>query len=104
MNKELAGFQKKYLRGLAHNLNPIVFIGQNGVTDAVIRSMDEALSAHELIKVKFVDHKEKRTKGRLAAELGEKTGGSLVGMIGHVAVFFRPRPDPRKRRITLPQK
>ena len=44
--KNLKGFQKKYLRGRAHALKPIVFIGQKGVTDNVVQSTDEALNKH----------------------------------------------------------
>lgn len=53
--KELTSTQAKYLRGIAHGLKPVVFIGQKGLTDALIRSTEEAFDSHELIKIKFID-------------------------------------------------
>ena len=102
--QELEGFQKKHLRGLAHKLQPVVYVGQKGGTDAVIDSLKDALSAHELVKVKFVENKEKDAKKMISAELEKRTGSRLAGLIGHVAIFFRPHPDPDKRKIVLPQR
>jgi RNA-binding protein len=101
---ELSGFQKKYLRGLAHGVKPVVHIGHQGVTDAVIRAADDALATHELIKVKFVDFKEKAQKRAISGELEARTGADLVGMIGHVGIFYRPQEDPEKRMIALPER
>ncbi|AOY58917.1 MULTISPECIES: YhbY family RNA-binding protein [Desulfococcus] len=98
----LTGFQKKYLRGLAHGRKPVVHIGRQGVTDSVIRSTHEALDTHELIKIRFVDFKEKDQKITLSNLIEERTGSELIGMIGHIGVFYRPNEDPEKRRITLP--
>jgi RNA-binding protein len=100
----LKGYQKKYLKGLAHHLKPVVLIGQNGLTDTVVRSAIEALKKHELIKVKFIDHKEKEQKKGVVEALGQQTQSDLVGLIGHVAIFFKPHPDPAKRLISLPSK
>ncbi len=102
--QELKGFQKKYLRGLAHKLQPVVYVGQKGVTDAVTASLEDALATHELVKVKFVEKKEKATKKLIAADLEKRTGCCLAGLIGHVAIFFRFHPDPDKRKITLPKR
>ena len=92
----------KYLRGLAHGLKPVVLIGQNGLTDAVVQAADAALERHELIKVKFNDIKDKREKKSLAASLEGATESAQVGMIGHIAILFRPQKDPEKRKISLP--
>lgn len=102
--RNLKGFQKKYLRGRAHKLKPTVFIGQRGITENVVRSTDEALNAHELIKVKFIDFKEKRQKAEMSVILSERANCQAVGMIGHVAIFFRAHKDPQKRKIKLPEK
>ena len=101
---ELKGFQKKYLRGLAHKLQPVVYIGQKGVTAAVCATLAEALDTHELVKVKFVDNKEKETKRLICAELEQRTGAGLAGLIGHVATLFKSHPDPEKRKIVLPER
>ncbi len=98
----LKGFQKKYLRGLAHPLKPVVQIGKEGITEGVIRAIDECLFRHELIKVKFTDFKEKEQKEAIAGEFTDKTGSSLVGMIGHTAILYRQQADPEKRKIAIP--
>ena len=102
--KKLRGFQKKYLRGLAHHIKPVVYIGQKGITDTVVRSVDEALNSHELIKVKFIDFKEKGFKKQIADAIERQTGGEIVGIVGHTVIFYRRHSDPQKRKIKLPQR
>ncbi|MBI9086375.1 MAG: YhbY family RNA-binding protein [Desulfobacterales bacterium] len=100
--EDLKGYQKKYLRGLAHGLKPVVFVGQKGFTDALVREVGGALKTHELIKVKFVDFKEKDQKETIAASIVAATGAAMAGMIGHMAIFYLRHPDPDKRKIKLP--
>ena len=101
--KALTSTQAKYLRGLAHSFQPVVFVGQKGLTDALIKSAGQAFHRHELIKVRFIDFKEKEQKLKIAAALAEKTGSRMAGMIGHIAIFYKPHSDPAKRKIVLPQ-
>ncbi len=98
----LTSSQAKYLRGLAHGLNPVVFVGHKGVTPAVLDSVREALDTHELIKLKFIDFKDRRLKAGIAAEIEAQTDSRLAGLIGHTAIFYRRHPDAEKRRVTLP--
>ena len=98
----LKGSQKKYLRGLAHSLNPAAFIGQKGVTQTLLDEIDLALEASELIKIKFNDFKEKEQKKEISQQIAEKTKSHIAGMIGHVVVLYRCHPDTEKRQITLP--
>jgi len=98
----LTSSQAKYLRGLAHGLNPVVFVGHKGVTPAVLDSVREALDTHELIKLKFIDFKDRRLKAGIAAEIETQTDSRLAGLIGHTAIFYRRHPDAEKRRVTLP--
>ncbi len=98
----LKGFQKKHLRGLAHSLKPVVQIGKEGITDGVIRAIDDCLFRHELIKVKFTDVKEKGQKEAITDEFAAKTGSELVGMIGHTAILYRRQADPEKQKIVVP--
>jgi RNA-binding protein len=100
----LKGYQKKYLKGLAHRLKPVVLIGQNGLTDSVVGSALNALEKHELIKVKFIEHKHKNQKKSIAESIGDQTQSEMVGIIGHTAIFYKPHPDPAKRSISLPRK
>ena len=98
----LDGFQKKFLKGRAHGLKPVVYLGQKGLTPGLIESVHDALSTHELIKVKFIEFKEKKQKAGMAEIIEAETGCQLVGMIGHIAIFYRQHADPDKRKINLP--
>jgi RNA-binding protein len=100
--KILTSTQAKYLRGIAHGLKPVVFIGQKGLTDALIRSTEEAFDSHEIIKIRFIDYKEKKQKTEIARTLEGHTGSHLAGMIGHIAILYRQHHDPEKRKIILP--
>lgn len=91
--------QAKRLRGLAHGLPPAVWIGRRGLTAAVLAEMEEALLAHELVKVRLRDQPDRRERSRLLEELAARTASCLAGALGHTAVFFRPHPDPARRRI-----
>ena len=97
--KKCSSTDLKKLRGLAHHLNPVVWVGQQGVTDALVKSTAEALLAHELIKVKFVDHKDE--VGDLADDLATKTDSVVAGVIGHIAILYREQPEEGKRRIKV---
>jgi len=96
----LTGRQKRHLRSAAHHLNVVVQIGKNGLTPAVVASVDEALKSHELIKVRFSgDRDEKRAfSEKLAAELQAEP----VGMVGHVGIFYRRAEAEEDRRVQLP--
>ncbi len=100
--KELKGSQKKYLRGLAHSLNPAALVGQKGLTDTLMAEIDRALEALELIKVKFNEFKEKDQKKELVEKIALATQSQVAGMIGHVAIFYRQNKDPEKQIIKLP--
>jgi len=80
------------LKGRAQRLEPILKMGKQGLSPAFIKSVDEALNVRELIKIKFVEFKEERK--RLGVELAEKTGSTLVTVVGHVAVLFRKKSAP----------
>ena len=99
----LKGFQKRFLRGVAHSLKPVVFVGQKGYTQSLADAMDDALEHHELVKVKFVEFKEKQRKLAIAEQIAKTVPCQLVGMVGHIATFYRQPSDPEKRKITLPE-
>ncbi|MFA5906134.1 MAG: ribosome assembly RNA-binding protein YhbY [Desulfobacula sp.] len=100
--EELKGSQRKYLRGLAHGLNPAAFVGHKGLTETLTAEIDQALEASELIKVKFNEFKEKDQKKELTEKIAVATQSHLAGMIGHVAIFYRRNKDSEKRVIKLP--
>lgn len=99
---ELLGFQRRYLRSLAHPLQPVVLIGKSGLTEAVIAKADRELVAHELIKVRFLEWKEE--KRELLAELATKLLAEQVGTVGHVGILFRQNREPKLRRVRVPKK
>lgn len=96
----LTSGQRSFLRSEAHHLAPVVLIGRQGVTGAVIASADSALDARELIKVRFNDHKDE--KRPLSERLAEATRSEIVGMVGHVVILYRMHRDPEKRIYRLP--
>jgi RNA-binding protein len=98
----LSSYQRKHLRGVAHGLKPVVLIGQKGLTASLVDALEEALLAHELVKAKFIDNKDKAFKVQAIEMLKKATAAELVGLVGHTAIFFRPHPDPEKRRIVVP--
>mgnify|MGYP001824023357 FL=1 len=96
----LTGAQRKHLRGLAHGYRPAVTIGKEGLSDGVVRSVDLAIEANELIKVKISADRDARAE--LIPVLEERTNSECVGAVGHMAIFYRRQPDPEKRGIDLP--
>lgn len=97
---ELTSGQRKFLRSLAHHLDPAVLIGTKGVTESLITSIDQSLDAHELIKIRFNEHKDE--KKELTAQIAESTSSAVAGIIGHVAILYRQHPKEDKRTVKLP--
>lgn len=89
---ELSERQRKYLRGLGHALNPVLLIGNAGLTPGVIAEAKRALEDHELIKVKFRGA-ERETRDAGLAELATSTESTLVQRIGHTALYYKRRID-----------
>ncbi len=100
----MESYQRKYLKGRAHRLKPVVLIGQGGLTAPVIGAIDAALNDHELIKIKFNDFRDKEDKAEITAAIEKQTKAAWVGSIGHTAIFYRSHPDVEKRKIKLPLK
>ena len=95
----LASYQRKALRGLANPLRPIVHVGEAGVSDPVLRALDEALLAHELVKVRLLAPEDKKAT---AQAIADQSGAALCGLVGHTVILYRPNPeDPR---IELPER
>lgn len=94
----LSGRQRKWLRGRAHDLEPVVHVGHQGVTDQLVAAVGAALLSHELIKVKLHAPADKRA---LADEIARRSGAELAGLVGHVAILYRPHPETP--RIVLPE-
>ncbi|RYD60501.1 MAG: YhbY family RNA-binding protein [Verrucomicrobiaceae bacterium] len=89
MSVTLSGAQKRDLKARAQRLDAVLRIGAGGASEAFLKSLDEALTLHELVKIKFMEFKEE--KRTLAPEIAEKTGSALIMRVGNVAVYYRPR-------------
>lgn len=98
--KELTAKQRKYLRGLAHSLSPVVQVGHNGLTAAVVSQLDAALLQHELIKVRIETERADRVV--VTERIVAATDSGLAGAIGHVIVLYRPHPVRKLRKVVLP--
>jgi RNA-binding protein len=98
--EKLKGSQRKWLRGMAHSLKPVVQIGKQGLSETVLSEIDAALSDHELIKVQAAAPKEE--KQEIGRRLEEATGAEVVGLIGHILILFRQNEDPEKQLYELP--
>lgn len=78
----------RVLKGAAQLLKPLLEVGRAGMTPAFIAALDEALRAHELVKIRFTEHKTE--KQQLAPVLAEATHSRLIMLVGNVAVYYRP--------------
>lgn len=95
----LTGKQKSFLRSEAHHLQPLFQIGKNGLTEAVIHQVEEALEAKELIKVNVLQNCDE-DKDEIAGKLVEREGIELVQIIGNIIVLYKESKE--KKRIELP--
>ena len=93
--------QKRHLRRLAHPRRVIVQTGNAGLTDAVLREVELALTAHELVKIRVVMDDRKERDAAIATAC-VTLGAALVQRIGHVATLYRPNLDKKEDRIVLP--
>ena len=87
--------QRKEKRGEAHHLDPVVLIGDQGLTDAIFKEADLALKAHGLIKVRMFSDSRPDREAALAA-LADKLNAAPVQHIGKLLVLWRPMPAPVK--------
>lgn len=91
--------QIQHLKGVAHSLKPVVQIGQNGLTEAVVAEIDYALNHHELIKVKIsTDNRE--TKQLIIDAIVRENKSTLVQSIGKTIAIYRQSPE---KKISIPK-
>ena len=83
--------ERKILKARAHPLEPVVIVGGKGLTDEVVKEVDRALTAHELIKVR-APSLDRDARDEAWRTLCEKTGAEAVQQIGKVLVLFRKKP------------
>ncbi|EMB8446269.1 ribosome assembly RNA-binding protein YhbY [Morganella morganii] len=91
--------QVQHLKALAHHLNPVVMIGNNGLTEGVLAETEVALTHHELIKVKIAGE-DREMKTLIADAIVREAGAYNVQIIGKILVLYRPS---EARKIILPK-
>ena len=92
--------QRKFLRGRAHDLNPVVRVASQGLKQTVLDEIDGALAHHELIKVK-VNVGDREARDALIEEICAHAHAELVQRIGNIAVLYRKNPE--KTGIEIPR-
>lgn len=91
--------QIQYLKGMAHSLKPVVLLGNNGLTEAVVAEIDFALNHHELIKIK-IPTDDRETKALIVEAICRETNSTQVQVIGKTLVIFRATEE---KKIRIPK-
>jgi RNA-binding protein len=92
--------QKRYLRGLAHALKPVIMVGNKGITETLRSEFSRALEHHELVKVRLAGE-DRGARAEQVTALAVAGGADIVQTIGKVASFYRRNDDTPK--IALPK-
>jgi len=87
------------LRGLGHDLKPVVLIGKSEITDTLLQETDAALERHELIKIKLLENSA-TDRREAAAELAVNLQAEVAQILGRTFLLYRPSREPK---ITLPR-
>ncbi|MBN2644639.1 MAG: ribosome assembly RNA-binding protein YhbY [Desulfuromonadaceae bacterium] len=96
--KALTGKQVRYLRGLGHHLQPVVMVGKEEINDALLESLEEALTHHELIKVRIQEGC-LLDRHQVAEQLSQAAGCAVAQVLGRTLLLYRPS---EQQRIELP--
>ena len=94
MTLSLTPRHRSHLKGRAHALEPVVFVGQAGLSDQVVVELERALTAHGLIKVKLAGAG-REDREALTKDICDRTGAVAVQNVGRMLVIWRPRPDDK---------
>jgi RNA-binding protein len=97
----LTSKQRAELRAEAHHLKPVVHVGHQGLTPALIASLDDALRTMELVKVQLARTVDEKPKAA-AAVLAEATSSEIVQVIGRKATLYRENPELERKKGELP--
>ena len=101
---ELSEHQKKHLRGLGHQLKPLIMVGDAGLSDSLLAEYDATLNHHELIKVR-VRVGDRAARDTIIDTLCDKSRATLVQRIGNIALLYRPNLKKKpEKRLKLPSR
>ncbi len=95
--------QKKFLRGLGHQLKPLIMVGDAGLSESLLAEFESTLDHHELMKVR-VRAGDREVRDETIARLCSTSNAELVQRIGNVALLYRPNLKKKpEKRIRLPK-
>ena len=101
---DLSERQKKHLRGLGHQLKPLIMVGDAGLSDSLMAEYEATLDHHELIKVR-IRVGDRDARDAIIDTLCDKGRATLVQRVGNMALLYRPnlskKPD---KRLKLPSR
>ncbi len=99
---DLSEQQKKYLRGLGHQLKPLVMVGDAGLSESLLAEFESTLDHHELIKVR-VRVGDRDERDAIIDKLCTAGSAVLIQRIGNVALLYRPNLNKKpEKRIRIP--
>ena len=99
----LSSAQRREYRAIAHNLKPIIIIGDKGLSEGLMQELDRALDDHELIKIKVANN-DREARSEAVAELCAQSGAELVQTIGKIAIIMRRAKQPNPKLSNLARK
>ncbi len=97
----LSEAQKKFLRGLGHDLKPLILVGDAGLSESVLAEFESTLAHHELIKVS-VRVGDRKARDAIVTELCTAGSAALIQRVGNMALLYRENPE--KKKIVLPRR
>ena len=98
----LSSKDRARLRGEAHPLKPLVHVGKEGVTTAVIRGVEQALSGRPLLKVRVLEAAPEQVQDVAHAIAARVEGSTVLQVLGRTATLYRPMPEPKKKSEPAP--
>ncbi|MGB5233519.1 MAG: ribosome assembly RNA-binding protein YhbY [Desulfoprunum sp.] len=99
----LTARQKRFLKGLGHDLAPVILIGKEGMSDRLLGATDLELARHELIKIR-VGNNSGLEKNDTARSLSAATQSTLVQLLGKTILLYRRNPElPKEKQLVLPK-
>ena len=96
----LTGKQKSYLKGLSHNMQPIIQIGKNSVNEMLVKTIEDALEARELIKISVLQNCLEEPK-TMAIDIADVLEAEVVQVIGRTIILYKQ--SRKKKQIVLPK-
>jgi RNA-binding protein len=97
---DLTGKQRRHLRALGHHLDPVVQLGKLGLTDGAVQAIDDALTAHELVKVRLATECPE-DRDDLGERLAPLVKGEIAQTLGRTLLIYRRHP--KEPKIVLPK-